>query len=76
MADQTVRVENLDDTSSGSAARVAWDMVKYLRNLLPESGSREEKIKAYLDLYADCYAATRGHRATTRGGTTHDIQPL
>lgn len=64
MADQTVRIENLPD--GGSPARVAWDMVKHLQKLLPETADREERIKAYLDLYADCYRAAIGNRSATR----------
>ncbi|MEG3084028.1 hypothetical protein U1707_10280 [Sphingomonas sp. PB2P12] len=59
MAD-TVRVSNMPD--SGSPAAVAWEMAKYLRNYLPETTDPEAKIKAYLDLYADCHYAARGNR--------------
>lgn len=57
MADNTT--VNLD---SGSPARVAWDMVKFLRAGVPGE-STAQKIEGYLDLYARCYQATSGKRA-------------
>lgn len=51
-----------DHPDSGSPARVAWEMAKFLRNLLPEAESKEDRVDAYLDLYARCYHAASGRR--------------
>ena len=60
MADSTT--VNFD---SGSPARVAWDMVKYLRAAIPGE-SAAAKVDGYLDLYARCYEAASGKRAPKR----------
>lgn len=44
-----------------SVARVAWDMVKYLRGSIPGE-STAQKVEGYLDLYARCYEAAAGRR--------------
>lgn len=64
MADSSTRVTNFPD--SGSPARVAFDMTKYMIKLLPEARPSEDRIKDILDLYADCYDAASGYRKTTR----------
>lgn len=64
MADSTVRIQNMPD--SGSAARVAYDLTKYLINHLPKAESKEDGLNQILDLYADCYAAAQGQRASKR----------
>ena len=53
--------DKIDCADSGSAARVAWDMVKYLRNAIP-GDTAADKVDGYLDLYARCYEATSGKR--------------
>lgn len=58
MATETVRVENWPDNESGSPARVAYDLMRYLRQLEPKATTRAQ----YLDLYKECYAAARGLR--------------
>ena len=58
MATETVRVENWPETDSGSTARVAYDLMRYLRHVEPKVATRAE----YLDLYKECYAAARGQR--------------
>jgi phage protein D len=50
----SVNVTNFPD--SGSPERVALDLMKFLKNLKPES--RQE----WLDFYAECLDATRGRR--------------
>lgn len=69
MADQAVRVTNLPQVpDSGSVARVALDMTKYLINYAPKSENNEERVNAILDLYADCYHAASGYRTAKRKG--------
>ncbi|MDX3884058.1 MAG: hypothetical protein QHC65_06525 [Sphingomonas sp.] len=50
------------ETGNGSPARVAWDMAKSLRGLLPENSGNKDQIDDYLDLYARCYHAAIGRR--------------
>ena len=67
MADSTVKIENMPaQADSGSPARVAWDLFKFMHKLLPAGDDSEVRIRAYLDLYADCHRAARGHRDETR----------
>lgn len=64
MADQRIAIENMPD--SGSAARVAYQLMLHMKDHLPKAGSGEERIKMLLDLYADCYHATSGARSPSR----------
>jgi hypothetical protein len=59
MAD-SVSVTNWPD--SGSAERVAFDMMKFLRNHVEENTGNEARRKAFLNLYVDCLNATKGMR--------------
>lgn len=63
MADQKVTIANPND--SGSPSRVAWEMAKFLRTLVPDAADKADKIKGFLDLYADCFAAASGWRDRT-----------
>lgn len=58
---ESVNVTNWPD--SGSNERVAYDMMKYLREMIePEGEGKAARKKAFLNLYVDCLNATRGHR--------------
>lgn len=57
MADQTVSISNFPDKSSGSAERVAFDLLKWMSKV-----TDADKRAQYLDQYAECLAATKGHR--------------
>lgn len=56
MAVQAVKVEN----DSGSNARVAFDLMKYIAENAPD-GVPRSKVEI-LNLYADCLDATWGNR--------------
>jgi hypothetical protein len=58
MATETVRIENMPDNSTGSPARVAYDLMRYVRQLEPKVSTRAE----YLDLFKECLVAARGMR--------------
>lgn len=60
MADD-IKVSNFPD--SGSQARVAYDLMKYLVNsgVRSEDEAAEGKRKFYLDLYAECLRTTGGY---------------
>lgn len=55
MADQTVKIEG----DSGSAAKVAYDLMTYIRTAPSNETKTRQEI---LDLYAECLEATRGMR--------------
>lgn len=60
MADQSVRITNLD---SGSPTRVAYDLYQSLKMAMPASeGGYKEHVKRHLALYEECLHATT-HRA-------------
>ena len=59
MASESVSVTNWPD--SGSPERVAFDLMKWLRNTV-KTGETEAAKDAYLDLYAECLRATNGLR--------------
>ena len=57
MADD-VRVTNFPEEGSGSVSRVAYDLMRFLREQEPKPKGRDE----WLDLYRDCHKAARGYR--------------
>jgi hypothetical protein len=56
---ESVSVTNWPD--SGSAERVAYDMMKYFNGFIEEKDKPARK-KAFLNLYVDCLNATKGIR--------------
>jgi hypothetical protein len=64
MADSSTNITNWPD--SGSPERVAYDITKFLQQLLPKTSSNEERKNAFLDLYSECLHATRGYRNSAR----------
>ena len=57
MADQTVKITNLDE---GSPARVAYEMA--VRIWIAETDNARVSRSEFLDLYAECHYAARGYR--------------
>lgn len=57
VADQSVRITNLDQASP---ARVAYDMAN--RIWVGENGNTNPKRKEFLDLFAECYHTVQGYR--------------
>jgi len=55
MADKTVQIEN----DSGSRERVAYDLMKYIQE---NSDTTVRSRQEIIDLYVDCYWATRSNR--------------
>lgn len=59
MADD-VNIRNFPD--SGSNARVAFDLMKYLNASGVKPAQGDDVRKFVLDLYAECHRAARGSR--------------
>jgi hypothetical protein len=55
---ENVTITNLPD--GGSTARVAYDMMKYLHNFIPEKRG-QIGLQAYFDLYEQCFDLARGN---------------
>lgn len=59
MSDERVRITNFPD--SGSAERVAYDLMQYIISYADEFGETRTRDKI-LDLYAACLDATHDRR--------------
>jgi hypothetical protein len=55
---ESVTVTNMPD--SGSPARVAFDMMRYLSNFIEKDGSKAERLQALFNLYEQCHTLARG----------------